>query len=160
MSYTAGTYTPKKGDHNKSWHLIDATDLVVGRLSSEVAKLLRGKHKPSFDLSQDSGDCVIITNAEKVKFTGKKLENRKFHWHTGHPGGVKERTMEQLLTGKFPERVLEKAIERMMPKESPLARKQMKCLHVYAGESHPHESQKPVKMDIAAKNRKNVRGTK
>lgn len=154
-SYTAGTYSAKKNEVNKAWHLIDATGMVLGRLASEVAKILRGKHKPIFTPHTDTGDQVVIVNADKVKVTGKKLEQSMFYWHTGYPGGIKERTQGQILQGKYPERLLKKAIERMMPKESPLARVQMKNLYVYAGESHPHAAQSPTMLDLASRNRKN-----
>lgn len=157
-SYTAGTFTATPRDIQKSWILIDAKGLVLGRLASIVAKILRGKHKSHYTANIDSGDNVIIINAKEVVLTGNKRTDRKFYWHTGHPGGVKERTMEQILDGRFPERVLAKAIERMMPKESPLARKQMKCLHLYAGDQHPHAAQQPKILDVAVMNDKNKRG--
>ena len=136
--------------------LIDATNLVVGRLASIVALHLRGKHKPTYTPNMDMGDNVIIINAEKVKLTGKKLDQRKFYWHTGYPGGIKDRSQRQLLTGRFPERVLENAVRRMIP-GGPLGRQQMKNLRVYAGDKHPHEAQQPKKLDVAAMNSKNVR---
>lgn len=151
------TYSAKPADIENKWWVIDAEDVILGRLSSDVAKILRGKHKPTYTPHMDCGDHVIILNAEKVKLTGKKRENKKYYWHTGHPGGIKERTAEKVLDGRFPERVLEKAVERMMPKESPLARKQMKKLHIYAGNAHPHEAQKPDVLDYAARNPKNKR---
>lgn len=151
------TYSAKPADIENKWWVIDAEDVILGRLSSDVAKILRGKHKPTYTPHMDCGDHVIILNAEKVKLTGKKRENKKYYWHTGHPGGIKERTAEKILDGRFPERVLEKAVERMMPKESPLARKQMKKLHIYAGNAHPHEAQKPDVLDYAARNPKNKR---
>lgn len=151
------TYSAKPADIENNWWVIDAEDVILGRLSSDVAKILRGKHKPTYTPHMDCGDHVIILNAEKVKLTGKKRENKKYYWHTGHPGGIKERTAEKILDGRFPERVLEKAVERMMPKESPLARKQMKKLHIYAGAAHPHEAQKPQELDYAARNPKNKR---
>lgn len=158
MSYTAGTYTAKRGDITKNWLVIDAENLILGRLAAEVAKFLRGKHKARYSPSLDSGDNVIIVNAGKVQVTGKKKDDKIFFWHTGHPGGIKERTIGERLASRFPERVLVKTVERMMPKDSPLARQQMKCLHVYAAAEHPHEAQKPAKVDIAAKNRKNTKG--
>lgn len=158
MSYTAGTYTAKRGEVKKNWLVIDAENIVLGRLAAEVAKLLRGKHKACYTPSADLGDNVVITNAAKVQVTGNKKEDRVFFWHTGHPGGIKERTIGERLSSKHPERVLIKAIERMMPKDSPLARKQMKCLHVYGAAEHPHEAQKPAKFEIAKKNIKNTRG--
>lgn len=151
------TYSAKPADIENNWLLIDAEDIILGRLSSDVAKILRGKHKPTYTPHMDCGDYVVIVNAGKVKLTGKKRANKKYYWHTGYPGGLKERTAEKILDGRFPERVLLKAIERMMPKDSPLARKQMKKLHVYAGAEHPHEAQKPQVLDYAARNPKNKR---
>jgi large subunit ribosomal protein L13 len=148
------TFSQKPADVVKKWILIDAEGLVVGRLATLVASRLRGKHKPTFTPHVDDGDNVIIINAEKVAFTGKKLEDKKYYWHTGWIGGIKERTAGQLLTGRFPERVLEKAVERMVPR-GPLGRRQMKNLKVYAGATHPHEAQQPVTLDVGALNRKN-----
>ena len=150
------TYTAKPGDITKKWVLIDATNLVVGRLASIVAMHLRGKHLPTYTPNMDMGDNVIVINAEKVKLTGAKLDQRKFFWHTGHPGGIKDRTQRQLLDGRFPERVLENAVRRMIP-SGPLGRQQMRNLRVYAGENHPHEAQAPQKLDVASMNSKNVR---
>ena len=154
---TMKTYSAKPADIENNWLLIDAEDVILGRLSSDVAKILRGKHKPTYTPHMDCGDHVVIVNAEKVKLTGKKRVNKKYYWHTGYPGGLKERTADKILDGRFPERVLQKAIERMMPKDSPLARKQMKKLHVYAGNEHPHDAQKPKVLDYAARNPKNKR---
>jgi large subunit ribosomal protein L13 len=151
------TYSAKPADVEKKWVLIDANGLVVGRLASLIAMRLRGKHKPSYTPHVDCGDNVVVVNAEKVVFTGRKLQNKKFFWHTGFPGGIKERTMEKLLGGAHPERVLTKAVERMMPKDSPLARRQMTNLRVYAGADHPHTAQSPVPLDVGALNRKNKR---
>ncbi len=148
------TFSQKPAEVEKKWILIDAEGLVVGRLATLVANRLRGKHKPTFTPHVDDGDNVIIINAEKVAFTGKKLEDKKYYWHTGWIGGIKERTAGQLLTGRFPERVLEKAVERMVPR-GPLGRRQMKNLKVYAGSTHPHEAQQPVALDVGALNRKN-----
>ena len=150
------TYTAKPSDITKKWVLIDATDLVVGRLASIVAMHLRGKHLPTYTPNMDMGDNVIIINAEKVKLTGNKLDQRKFFWHTGHPGGIKDRTQRQLLDGRFPERVLENAVRRMIP-SGPLGRQQMRNLKVYAGTAHPHEAQQPTTLDVASMNSKNVR---
>ena len=149
------TYAMKPADVQKDWTLIDAEGLVVGRLASIIAMRLRGKHKATFTPHVDCGDNIVVVNAEKVVFTGKKMTDKKFYWHTGHPGGIKERTMEKILGGAHPERVLEKAVERMMPKDSPLARQQMTNLKIYAGTEHPHEAQQPVKLDVAALNSKN-----
>jgi large subunit ribosomal protein L13 len=150
------TQVTKPADVVKKWILIDAEGLVVGRLASLVARRLRGKHLPSFTPHVDDGDNVIIVNADKVAFTGRKRQDKKYYWHTGWIGGIKERTARAILEGKFPERVVEKAVERMMP-DGPLARKQLKNLRVYAGATHPHEAQQPEKLDVAALNRKNSR---
>lgn len=151
------TYTAKPSEVTAKWHLIDADGVVLGRLASQVALILRGKTKPQFTPHIDTGDNVVIVNAEKVKITGNKKEQSVFYWHTGYAGGIKGRTQGEILEGKHPERVLLKAIERMMPKDSALADKQMGKLHVYAGAEHPHEAQKPEVLDIAAKNPKNKR---
>ncbi len=151
------TYTAKLPDIEHKWWVVDAQDVVLGRMAGEVAKILRGKHKPMFTPHMDCGDHVVIVNADKVKLTGRKREQKTYYWHTGFPGGIKNRTAKQVLEGRFPERVVKKAIERMLPKESPLARKQFKKLHVYAGAEHPHEAQKPVVLDFAARNPKNKR---
>ena len=150
------TYTAKPGDITKKWVLIDATDLVVGRLASIVAMRLRGKHLPTFTPNMDMGDNVIVINAEKVVFTGKKYSDKVYYWHTGYAGGIKERTARQIIEGRFPERVIEKAVERMIPR-GPLGRRQMKNLRVYAGSNHPHEAQQPAVLDVAKLNSKNVR---
>ena len=150
------TYSAKPSEIEKKWVLIDAENLVVGRLASIVAMRLRGKHKPTFTPHMDMGDNVIVINAGKVKLTGRKLDQRKFYWHTGYPGGIKDRTQRQLLDGRFPERVLENAVRRMIP-EGPLGRQQYRNLRVYAGENHPHEAQQPVKLDVGSFNTKNVR---
>jgi len=151
------TYSAKPSEVEKKWWIVDAQDVVLGRMSAEIAKILRGKHKPMFTPHIDTGDNVIVINAEKVKLTGNKRDADIFYWHTGYPGGIKQRTKGQILDGAHPERVVTKAVERMMPKESPLARAQMKKLHVYAGSKHKHEAQKPEVLDIAAKNPKNKR---
>lgn len=150
------TYSAKPSDIEKKWLLVDAEGLVLGRLAAVVANVLRGKHKPTFTPHMDCGDNVIVINAEKVKLTGNKLKDKKFYWHTGYPGGIKERTMGDLLTGKFPERVIEKAVERMVPR-GPLGRQQMRNLKVYAGTVHPHEAQAPEVLDVAGMNPKNAR---
>ena len=151
------TYAMKPADVEKKWIMIDAEGLVVGRLASVIATRLRGKHLPAYTPHVDCGDNVVVVNAEKVVFTGKKMTDKKFYWHTGFPGGIKERTMEKILGGAHPERILMKAVERMMPKDSPLARKQMTNLKIYAGAEHPHEAQGPAKLDVAAMNAKNKR---
>ena len=136
------TYVTKTADVEKKWVLIDANGLVVGRLAAIVARRLRGKHKPSYTPHVDDGDNVIIVNADKVVLTGRKRQDKVYYWHTGHIGGIKERSARQILEGKFPERVVEKAVERMMP-DGPLARRQLKNLRVYAGAVHPHEASSP-----------------
>ena len=150
------TYSMKPADVEKTWYVIDADGLVLGRMAAEIAKILRGKHKAGYTPHVDCGDNIIVINAEKVKVTGKKLTDKVFYWHTGHPGGIKGRSIGQLLTGRFPERVIEKAVERMVPR-GPLGRRQMGNLRVYAGPAHPHEAQQPVALDLAARNAKNAR---
>jgi len=150
------TYSAKPADVNKRWVLIDAEGLVLGRMASVIANRLRGKHLTTFTPHVDMGDNVIVINAEKVKLTGKKLTDKVFHWHTGHPGGIKGRTIGQLLTGAHPERVIEKAVERMITR-GPLGRQQMRNLRVYAGPAHPHEGQQPEVLDVASLNPKNKR---
>ena len=151
------TASLKPAEVEKKWIVIDAQDAVVGRLASFVANRLRGKHLPTYTPHVDCGDFVVIVNADKVKFTGRKLQNKIYYWHTGHPGGVKERTADKILGGRFPERILEKAVERMLPKESPLARKQLTHLRIYAGAEHPHAAQNPESIAFADLNAKNVR---
>lgn len=150
------TYSAKPAEVEKKWILVDAQDVVLGRLASIIALRLRGKHKPEFTPHVDCGDNVIVINAEKVKLTGKKREGDIFYWHTGYPGGIKQRTKGQILDGKHPERVIEKAVERMLPK-GPLGRKVYSNLRVYAGAAHPHEAQQPEVLDIASMNEKNKR---
>jgi large subunit ribosomal protein L13 len=150
------TFSAKPADIEKKWVMIDASGLVVGRLASIVAMRLRGKHKPSFTPHVDDGDNVIIVNAEKVVLTGRKRENKVYRNHTGFIGGIKERTARSILEGKFPQRILEKAVERMLPR-GPLGRVQLGNLRVYAGPDHPHAAQQPEVLDIAAMNRKNKR---
>lgn len=150
------TYSAKPSDINKKWVVIDADGIVLGRLASIVAMRLRGKHLPIFTPHMDCGDNVIIVNAEKVKLTGRKLDDKVFYWHTGYPGGIKGRTIGQILGGRHPERVIEKAVERMITR-GPLGRAQMKNLRVYAGPEHPHAAQQPEVLDVAALNPKNKR---
>ena len=138
----------------KDWHLIDADGLVVGRVASMVANILRGKHKPSYTPHVDCGDNVIIINAEKVRFTGRKASQKMYYRHTGYAGGIKEVRADKVLEGRFPERVLEKAVERMVSR-GPLGRQQMRNLRVFAGSKHPHAAQNPVVLDVASMNRKN-----
>ncbi len=146
--------TPK--DIDKKWLLIDADGLVLGRLASIIAERLRGKHKTTFTPHMDCGDHVVVINAEKVHLTGKKMENKRYYHHTGHPGGIKETSPAKVLGGAFPERVITLAVERMVPR-GPLGRQQMKNLRVYGGASHPHEAQAPTVLDVGAMNRKNKR---
>jgi len=150
------TYSAKPGEVEKKWVLIDAEGLVVGRLAALIATRLKGKHKPAYTPHVDMGDNVIVVNAEKVVFTGNKYEDKKYEWHTGYPGGLKTRSPRQIIEGKFPERVVFKAVERMLAR-GPLQRRLMTNLKVYAGPSHPHEAQQPTKLDIAALNPKNKR---
>ena len=150
------TFSQKPAEVEKKWLLIDAEGVVLGRLASIVANRLRGKHKPTFTPHVDDGDNVIIINADKVRLTGKKFEEKKYYWHTGYPGGIKERTARAILEGKFPERVVQKAVERMMP-GGPLSRRQMKNLRVYSGADHPHEAQSPTELNLASMNAKNKR---
>ena len=150
------TYSAKPADIEKKWILIDAEGLVVGRLAALVATRLRGKHKPTYTPHMDCGDNVVVVNADKAILTGNKLDKKKYYWHTGYPGGIKERTARKVIEGRFPERVVEKAIERMLPR-GPLGRQQMKNLRVYAGDEHPHAAQQPETFDIAALNPKNQR---
>ena len=150
------TYFAKPGEVEKKWILIDASGIVVGRLATYVALRLKGKHKPAYTPHVDCGDNIVVINAGKVVFTGNKRDNKKYYWHTGYPGGIKERTPKQILEGKFPERVFEKAVERMLAR-GPLVRRLMGNLKVYAGAQHPHEAQQPVAVDFKALSRKNVR---
>jgi large subunit ribosomal protein L13 len=146
----------KPSEVDKKWIHIDAEG-VVGRLATFIAMRLRGKHLPTYTPHVDSGDYVIVTNVDKVVFTGKKNTDKVYYRHTGHPGGVKSTTPEKVLNGRFPERVLEKAVERMLPKESPLARLQMTHLRLFAGASHSHEAQQPETIDFAGRSAKNTR---
>ena len=148
------TFSATPADIEKKWIVIDATGLVVGRLATIVAMRLRGKHKPTFTPHMDDGDNVIIINAAKVVFTGRKREQKIYYHHTGFIGGIKERSAKSIFEGRFPERIVEKAIERMVPR-GPLGRQQMSNLRVYPGAEHPHEAQKPEAFDIGAMNRKN-----
>src|ERR1700742_4075210 len=150
------TYSAKAADIEKKWVTIDATGLVVGRLASIVALHLRGKHKPTYTPHVDDGDNVIVVNAAKVVFTALKREKKFYSHHTGFIGGIKERTAKSIFEGRFPERILEKAVERMLPR-GPLGRKQLGNLRVYKGPEHPHAAQNPVTLDVASLNRKNAR---
>ncbi|PIW31813.1 MAG: 50S ribosomal protein L13 [Rhodobacterales bacterium CG15_BIG_FIL_POST_REV_8_21_14_020_59_13] len=151
------TFTAKPAEVENKWIIVDAEDAVVGRLAAFVATRLRGKHRPDFTPHVDTGDHVIIINADKVRFTGRKMGNKRYYRHTGHPGGIKETSPEKILGSKHPERVVELAVKRMLPKDSPLARGQFSKLRVYAGTEHPHEAQQPEVIDFKSMNTKNVR---
>ena len=151
-----GTYSANAANADKKWVTIDAKGLIVGRLASIVALRLRGKHKPTFTPHVDCGDNVIIINAEKVVLTGRKLERKVYYHHTGYIGGIKERTAKFIMEGRFPERIVEKAVERMLPR-GPLGRQQLSNLRVYKGSEHPHAAQNPTSVDVGAMNRKNSR---
>ncbi len=150
------TFSAKPADVEKKWVIIDASGLVVGRLASIIALRLRGKHRATFTPHVDTGDNIIVINAEKVVFTGNKRKDKSYFWHTGYPGGIKERKAEKILDGRFPNRIIEKAVERMLPR-GPLGRKQLGNLRVYAGAEHPHTAQQPETFDVAVLNKKNVR---
>ena len=149
------TYSARPSDADKKWVMIDAAGLVVGRLAAVIATRLRGKHRPIFTPHIDTGDNIVVVNADKVVFTGNKRQDKPYYWHTGFPGGIKERKAHQILDGRFPERVLEAAVKRMMP-SGPLARQQLKNLRIYSGPDHPHEAQTPEVLDIASRNTKNT----
>ncbi|HKB21847.1 MAG TPA: 50S ribosomal protein L13 [Methyloceanibacter sp.] len=150
------TYSATPKEIEKSWILIDAKGLVVGRLAVLIANRLRGKHKPSYTPHLDCGDNIVVINAGNVALTGNKRADKVYHWHTGYPGGIKDRIAEKILDGKHPERVLQKAVERMIPR-GPLGRQQLGNLRIYAGPEHPHEAQNPTKLDVAGLNAKNAR---
>jgi len=150
------TYSAKPETVKREWFVVDATDKTLGRLATEVALRLKGKHKPEYTPHVDTGDYIVVINAEKIQMTGNKRADKRYYWHTGFPGGIKHRTAGQILEGKHPERVVEKAVERMLP-GGPLSRKQLGNLRVYAGGAHPHEAQTPEALDVAALNPKNTR---
>ena len=150
------THSTKTAEIEKKWVVIDGTGLVVGRLASIIALRLRGKHKPTYTPHMDDGDNIIVINAEKVVFTGKKREDKVYYHYTGFQGGIKERTARFILEGRFPERIVEKAVERMLPR-GPLGRQQLGNLRVYKGATHPHEAQQPVALDVGVMNRKNTK---
>ena len=150
------TFSATPADIEKKWIIIDAEGVVLGRLASIVAMRLRGKHKPSFTPNMDMGDNVIIINADKVQMTGNKRADKKYYWHTGHPGGIKHRTAGQILEGAYPERVVTAAVKRMLPGNR-LSRQQMTNLRVYAGAEHPHAAQNPEVLDVKSMNSKNTR---
>jgi large subunit ribosomal protein L13 len=144
--YTQKSFALKKEDIDRKWYVIDATDKVVGRLATEVTNLLRGKHKPTFTPNQECGDFVIITNCEKIRFTGNKMDNKVYYWHTNHIGGLKQRTVKEQLE-KHPEKIIMDAVKGMLPKTS-LGRKQLTKLKVFTGTEHGHEAQKPEVYEI------------
>ena len=150
------TFSAKPAEIERKWIVIDAEDVVLGRLASKVAMILRGKHKPIYTPHIDCGDHVVVVNAERIALTGNKRKDKTYHWHTGYPGGIKARTADKILGGDHPERVIVKAVERMVPR-NPLGRAMMKKLRVYAGPEHPHEAQQPEVLDFAARNPKNKR---
>ena len=150
------TKAVKPAEVEKKWLLVDADGLVVGRAATIIANILRGKHKPSFTPHVDCGDNVVVINADKIRFTGRKLDQKVYYRHTGYPGGIKERTPRQIFDSKHPERIVEKAVERMLAR-GPLHRQIMRNLRVYKGSEHPHVAQNPEKLDVAKLNRKNVR---
>jgi large subunit ribosomal protein L13 len=150
------TFSAKPSDIDKKWLLIDAQGVVLGRLASLIAMRLRGKHKPTFTPHMDMGDNIVVINADKVQLTGAKRADKRYYWHTGFPGGIKHRTAGQILEGKHPERVLSKAVERMLP-GGPLSRQQMTHLKIYAGAEHPHAAQNPEPVDVGSMNPKNTR---
>lgn len=150
------TFSAKPAEVERKWIVIDAEDVILGRLASKIAMILRGKHKPIFTPHIDTGDHVVVINAEKVALTGNKRNDKTYYWHTGYPGGIKGRTADKILDGNHPERVIIKAVERMVPRNA-LGRAQMKKLRVYAGAEHPHEAQQPEVLDFAAQNPKNKR---
>ena len=151
------TKAVKPAEVEKKWHIVDADGLVVGRAATIIANVLRGKHKPSFTPHVDCGDNVIVVNADKIRFTSGKAEKKVYYKHTGYAGGIKGVTAAKVLEGRFPERVLEKAVERMIPR-GPLGRDQMRALHLYNGTDHPHAGQNPETLDVASLNRKNKVG--
>ena len=152
------TYSASGDDVEKAWVVIDAEGVVLGRLASIVATRLRGKHKAMYTPHIDCGDNIIVVNADKVQLTGKKRKDKVYHWHTGYPGGIKSRTVEQVLSGKHPERVVSQAVKRMLPSNR-LSKQIMKNLRVYAGPDHPHAAQQPIELDVLSMNTKNSRRT-
>ena len=150
------TFSAKPAEVEHGWFVVDADGVILGRLAAVIATRLRGKHKPIFTPHVDCGDNIIVVNAEKVRLTGRKRDQSIFYWHTGHPGGIKGRSQGQILSGKYPERVILKAVERMIPR-GPLGRQVMRKLRVYAGPDHPHAAQQPTLLDVGALNEKNKR---
>ena len=156
MMQAMKTYSATPSDVDRKWYIIDAEDVVLGRMASIIAMMLRGKHKPMFTPNIDCGDYIVVINAEKVLLTGNKRANKPYYWHTGYPGGIKSRTADKILDGAHPERVVSKAVERMLPKTI-LGRQQINKLKIYAGTEHPHEAQNPEVLDVASMNPKNKR---
>jgi large subunit ribosomal protein L13 len=156
MMQAMKTYSATPSDVDRKWYIIDAEDVVLGRMASIIAMMLRGKHKPMFTPNIDCGDYIVVINAEKVLLTGNKRANKTYYWHTGYPGGIKSRTADKILDGAHPERVVSKAVERMLPKTI-LGRQQINKLKIYAGTEHPHEAQNPEVLDVASMNLKNKR---
>ena len=151
------TFSLKQSQVKRDWFIVDAEGLILGRLSAVVAAYLRGKHKPEFSPNMNCGDNVVVINAEKIQVTGNnKLKDHKFYWHTGYPGGLKERSLKDILTGAHPERAIENAVRRMLPK-GPLGRQMLRNLKVYCGSEHPHAGQQPKVLDVASMNSKNVK---
>lgn len=150
------TYSAKPDEIDRKWYVVDADGVVLGRLASLLALRLRGKHKAMYTPHMDCGDHIIVVNAAKVRLTGRKRDDKRFYWHTGYPGGIKSRTAGQILSGRYPERVIEKAVERMVPR-GPLGRQVLRKLKIYAGPEHPHDAQQPEALDIAGMNPKNKR---
>ncbi len=150
------TYSMRPAEVDKRWFVVDAEGVILGRLAAEIARRLRGKHKPGYTPHIDCGDNIVVVNADKIRLTGNKRADKVYYWHTGYPGGIKQRTAGQILEGKHPERVVFKAVQRMIPR-GPLGRQQLRNLKVYAGPTHPHEAQQPEELDFAAMNPKNKR---
>ncbi len=153
------TQSVRAGDVKPEWIVIDAEGVVLGRLAAYIASRLRGKHRPYYTPHVDCGDQVVVVNAEKVRLTGAKRDQKTYYWHTGYPGGIRSRRASQILDGKHPERVLTQAVRRMLP-DGPLARQQLRKLRVYAGPDHPHKAQGPVAVDLQSLNAKNARSQK
>tara|TARA_Y100001936_G_scaffold253412_1_gene317876 strand:+ start:2661 stop:3137 length:477 start_codon:yes stop_codon:yes gene_type:complete len=156
MMQAMKTYSATPSDVDRKWYLVDAEDVVLGRLAVVIANMLRGKHKPMYTPNIDCGDNIVVINAEKVLLTGNKRANKTYYWHTGYPGGIKSRTAEKILDGNHPERVISKAVERMLPK-TVMGRQQIRKLKIYTGSEHPHEAQAPEVLDVASMNPKNKR---
>ncbi|PPR30144.1 MAG: 50S ribosomal protein L13 [Alphaproteobacteria bacterium MarineAlpha9_Bin2] len=150
------TYVARPSEVVRKWYLVDATNLVLGRLAVILANYVRGKHKAIFTPNIDCGDNVVVVNAEKIKITGNKLNDHLHYWHTGYPGGIKSRSYSDTLEGKNPHKVIQLAVKRMVPK-GPLGKQQLTKLHVYSGDKHPHEAQNPELIDLGIMNRKNKR---